>query len=366
MPGLGRLEHPASVGGDADRHHVVLLRVERRDHAARPRCRRWSARWTDHRRRRRCGACGHRPRLLSEGLLTRRPYRRSPARTGRTRAGPYAGDMRPATQAVHLGRPPHEPDQPLNTPDHDGLDVRRGRRPRVRPLRQPDLDRVRGGARRPRGRALPGLRQRAGRGRDDPRPRRQRAEGGRAAARLQRLDDAAGRPRGAASGIKPTSSTSPTPTPSWRPARTPRWSGSRPRPTLRWRSPTCPTITKAAHEAGAYVVVDNTFATPVLQQPLDWDVDLVVHSATKYIAGHSDLVMGAHRDPRRRAVRRTQGTAGPDRRHPERVRRLAGAARPAHAATADGARAGQRPGARTPPPGARRPRGGPLPRLSAR
>jgi cystathionine gamma-synthase len=54
-----------------------------------------------------------------------------------------------------------------------------------------------------------------------------------------------------------------------------------------------PAITKAAHAAGAYVVVDNTFATPILQQPLDWDVDLVVHSATKYIAGHSDVVMGA-------------------------------------------------------------------------
>ncbi len=52
-------------------------------------------------------------------------------------------------------------------------------------------------------------------------------------------------------------------------------------------------ITKAAHVAGAYVVVDNTFATPILQQPLEWDVDVVVHSATKYIAGHSDLLMGA-------------------------------------------------------------------------
>jgi cystathionine gamma-synthase len=54
-----------------------------------------------------------------------------------------------------------------------------------------------------------------------------------------------------------------------------------------------PAITKAAHEAGAYVAVDNTFATPLLQQPLEWDVDLVVHSATKYIGGHSDLLMGA-------------------------------------------------------------------------
>jgi cystathionine gamma-synthase len=52
-------------------------------------------------------------------------------------------------------------------------------------------------------------------------------------------------------------------------------------------------ITKAAHAAGAYVVVDNTFATPLLQQPLLDDVDLVLHSATKYIAGHSDVLMGA-------------------------------------------------------------------------
>ncbi|MBV9832135.1 MAG: PLP-dependent transferase [Marmoricola sp.] len=54
-----------------------------------------------------------------------------------------------------------------------------------------------------------------------------------------------------------------------------------------------PAIAEAAHAAGAYVAVDNTFATPVLQQPLDWGADLVVHSATKYIAGHSDLTMGA-------------------------------------------------------------------------
>jgi cystathionine gamma-synthase len=53
------------------------------------------------------------------------------------------------------------------------------------------------------------------------------------------------------------------------------------------------TITKAAHDAGAHVVVDNTFATPLLQRPLELGADLVVHSATKYIAGHSDLLMGA-------------------------------------------------------------------------
>jgi cystathionine gamma-synthase len=54
-----------------------------------------------------------------------------------------------------------------------------------------------------------------------------------------------------------------------------------------------PAITAAAHEAGAYVVVDNTFATPLLQRPLEDGVDIVVHSATKYLAGHSDVLLGA-------------------------------------------------------------------------
>ncbi len=49
----------------------------------------------------------------------------------------------------------------------------------------------------------------------------------------------------------------------------------------------------AAHAAGATVVVDNTFATPLLQRPLDLGADLVVHSATKLIAGHSDVLLGA-------------------------------------------------------------------------
>ena len=52
-------------------------------------------------------------------------------------------------------------------------------------------------------------------------------------------------------------------------------------------------VIAAAHDAGAYVVVDNTFATPLLQRPLELGADLVVHSATKYIAGHSDVLMGA-------------------------------------------------------------------------
>ena len=52
-------------------------------------------------------------------------------------------------------------------------------------------------------------------------------------------------------------------------------------------------IIPAAKEAGAHVVVDNTFATPLLQQPLSLGADIVVHSATKYLAGHSDVQMGA-------------------------------------------------------------------------
>ena len=54
-----------------------------------------------------------------------------------------------------------------------------------------------------------------------------------------------------------------------------------------------PRVIAAAHEAGAVVVVDNTFATPLLQQPLALGADVVLHSATKFIAGHSDVVMGA-------------------------------------------------------------------------
>jgi cystathionine gamma-synthase len=53
------------------------------------------------------------------------------------------------------------------------------------------------------------------------------------------------------------------------------------------------TIARAAHEAGAYLVVDNTFATPLRQRPLALGADLVVHSATKYLSGHSDSVLGA-------------------------------------------------------------------------
>ncbi|MFT3970652.1 MAG: cystathionine gamma-synthase [Micropruina sp.] len=74
------------------------------------------------------------------------------------------------------------------------------------------------------------------------------------------------------------------------------------RPTVLWvETPSNPllrisdiaTLAGQAHEVGATVVVDNTFCTPLGQQPLALGADLVVHSATKYLAGHSDVVAGA-------------------------------------------------------------------------
>jgi cystathionine gamma-synthase len=52
-------------------------------------------------------------------------------------------------------------------------------------------------------------------------------------------------------------------------------------------------IAERAHAAGALVVVDNTFASPYLQQPLSLGADIVVHSTTKYVGGHSDAIGGA-------------------------------------------------------------------------
>lgn len=75
-----------------------------------------------------------------------------------------------------------------------------------------------------------------------------------------------------------------------------------PRTKLVWlESPTNPRllvydiaeVARIAHECGALVVVDNTFATPLFQQPFTLGADIVVHSVTKYLAGHSDLIQGA-------------------------------------------------------------------------
>ncbi|MGH3854874.1 MAG: cystathionine gamma-synthase [Pseudonocardiaceae bacterium] len=76
----------------------------------------------------------------------------------------------------------------------------------------------------------------------------------------------------------------------------------RPRTRLVWcETPTNPLLAIAdiaalagvAHEAGALLVVDNTFATPYLQTPLGLGADVVLHSTTKYLGGHSDVIGGA-------------------------------------------------------------------------
>ncbi|MBP7556887.1 MAG: cystathionine gamma-synthase [Chitinophagaceae bacterium] len=52
-------------------------------------------------------------------------------------------------------------------------------------------------------------------------------------------------------------------------------------------------VATIAHNAGAWLCVDNTFASPYLQNPLDLGADIVMHSATKYLGGHSDVIQGA-------------------------------------------------------------------------
>jgi cystathionine gamma-synthase len=80
------------------------------------------------------------------------------------------------------------------------------------------------------------------------------------------------------------------------------WAAMRPTTRLVWcETPTNPLLTIAdiaalagiAHEAGARLVVDNTFATPYLQTPLGLGADVVLHSTTKYLGGHSDVIGGA-------------------------------------------------------------------------
>ena len=51
-------------------------------------------------------------------------------------------------------------------------------------------------------------------------------------------------------------------------------------------------IAKIGHDIGALVVVDNTFLTPYFQRPLTLGADIVVHSGTKYLAGHNDVLAG--------------------------------------------------------------------------
>jgi cystathionine beta-lyase len=53
-----------------------------------------------------------------------------------------------------------------------------------------------------------------------------------------------------------------------------------------------PAIARAAHQAGALAMMDNTWATPLYFKPFSHGVDIIVHAATKYIVGHADVMMG--------------------------------------------------------------------------
>ena len=110
-------------------------------------------------------------------------------------------------------------------------------------------------------------------------------------------------------------------------------------------------VADRAHAAGAVVVVDNTFATPYLQRPLELGADLVVHSTTKYLGGHSDLVGGfaCTNDPIDRRAARLP---------PELARRDSGTVRlVARPARAEDARAPDAAALRERPRGRRVPRG---------
>jgi cystathionine gamma-synthase len=76
-------------------------------------------------------------------------------------------------------------------------------------------------------------------------------------------------------------------------ARRPKllWIETPSNPLLRLTDLSC--IIEAGHEAGAIVAVDNTFLSPALQRPIELGADLVIHSTTKYLNGHSDVVGGA-------------------------------------------------------------------------
>ena len=200
--------------------------------------------------------------------------------------------MRPATRAVHVGRPPHEPDQPFNTPITmastyvAGGDMEYGRydNPTWRAFEEAlgDLEGGRCLAFSSGLAAVATILDLVGTGQKVVAPRH--AYNG----SVMQLADLEARDRIKAQLVDISD--------------TEAVVAACDDASLVWiESPTnpamevadVPAITRAAHEAGAYVVVDNTFATPLLQQPLDWDADLVVHSATKYIGGHSDLLMGA-------------------------------------------------------------------------
>lgn len=201
--------------------------------------------------------------------------------------------LRPATRAVHAGRPPHEPDQPLSTPITmastyvAGGDREYGRtgNPTWQAF-EAALGDLEGGRALAFSSGLGAVSTVLGlvaHGATVVAPRvsyngtlLQLADlesRGRVATRLLDVEDTAGFVAAMDDDVALV------------------WLESPTNPSLELAD--IPAIAAAAHAAGASVVVDNTFATPLLQQPLSLGADMVVHSATKYLSGHSDLLMGA-------------------------------------------------------------------------
>ena len=267
------------------------------------------------------------PSGLGWGAWPTTPRARAVPRDGRGARRPAAARAGPAAEPA----------------DHDGLDVRRRRRPGVRPLRQPDLDR-RSRRRSASSRAAAAWPSPPGWPRWPPSSTSSGRTGCVVAPRHAYLGvrDAAGRPGVARPAEGRRSSTSPTPTRWSPPARTPRCCGSSRRPTRPSRSPTSRRSPRRRTRPARRWWSTTPSPRPLLQRPLDLGADIVVHSATKFLGRPQRRRAGRRRHPRRRGVRRPQGAARPDRRHPRDARVVAGAPRAAHPAPADRARAGQR------------------------
>ena len=86
-------------------------------------------------------------------------------------------------------------------------------------------------------------------------------------------------------------------------------------------------VAEFARKRGILTVVDNTFASPWVQRPLELGADIVMHSATKYLNGHSDMVGGIAVTANAELAEQDRLPAERGRRHQRAVRQLSGAAR---------------------------------------
>ena len=222
-------------------------------------------------------------------------------------------DARPDVRVRHARRPrrrrARRADRRRLAADLPDLDLRAGRRRaaarrlRVRAVAEPDPRAARARGRDARGRRGTGSHSRADR------RRRRRSPSSRQPARRSSSATTSTAARSATSSGSIGRTASRRATPTSRPARTRSGRQLTARTRLVWfESPTNPylqdhrhrrsvaaTVRERAAQAGGVgplVVVDNTFASPALQRPLELGADIVFHSATKYLAGHSDTVLG--------------------------------------------------------------------------